>query len=102
MKMTMLELGRGLAELDAFLTVWGKATNTIDDTFVWGNNSPFVDAYIRLMSLSADDTEEWISWYIWENDFGRHALKAGHGDEMHQIRAVSDLWRLIEASRSAQ
>lgn len=51
-----------------------------------------VDALVILI----DDKEGWLEWFVYENDFGRKALKAGPENDMKPIKTLNDLKVLIE------
>lgn len=52
--------------------------------------------YVKLIAQLIGDEAEWISWYIYENDFGANELVAGIDDEMMSIDTTEKLIRLIE------
>ena len=51
--------------------------------------------YVKLLSQMVGDKAEWISWYIYENDFGADGMAAGLEDEMISIDNTDKLLRLI-------
>jgi len=34
----------------------------------------FVDAYVNLMAIALNDEHDWVSWFVFDNDFGRKKL----------------------------
>lgn len=45
--------------------------------------------------LNLMDHDEWISWFIFENDCGKRALKAGFDGHLRPIRTARQLAKLI-------
>jgi len=58
------------------------------------------DKFIDSLSMLVDDTGEYISWFILENNYGRGDLTAGIKDNMQMIKTVDDLRWLIELGTS--
>jgi len=58
-----------------------------------------LDEYIELLANYAEDGGDWISWYIFENDFGKREFEAGYDGHMTKIRNLDDLWDLMEEGR---
>ncbi len=44
------------------------------DVCEFGNT--FIDDYISLLEKSVNDNYNWVSWFVFENDFGKKKLKA--------------------------
>lgn len=59
----------------------------------------FLDAHIRLLSEYLGDTDEWISWWTFENDFGKKGMRAGYDGKAIKIDRISRLWDLIEEGK---
>lgn len=57
----------------------------------------FLDDYIRLLSESVGDDADWswVSWFVFDNEFGKKGLEAGFDGKMTKITSVDDLWDLI-------
>ena len=43
-----------------------------------------------------DSANEWISWYIYENDWGKKKMEAGKTDNMKPIISLKDLWNVMK------
>jgi len=56
----------------------------------------FIDSYIKLLSASVGDYDNWIEWFVFENDMGDRAMMAGYDDKETRIMNLNDLWALIE------
>ena len=56
----------------------------------------FIDSYIKLLSESVGDHDNWIEWFVFENDMGDRAMVAGYDDKETRIMNLNDLWALIE------
>lgn len=59
---------------------------------VWGLQSALTAAYAHML----DDTEGWLNWFAYENDYGRKGMKAGLRGDLRPIRGVPDLLWLLE------
>lgn len=59
------------------------------------------EAYREQVRSRIDDKEDWIGWFMYENDFGARGFNAKPSDkhELKEIRTVDDLVWLIEESR---
>ena len=47
-------------------------------------------------------TEDWISWYIYDNECGKGKLEAGFKDNMKKIENVDDLIYVIELTNKLE
>ena len=69
--------------------------------------SPWYSAVYRCFELAVDvisqkyedETTQWISWYIWENDWGKNAMEAGYDGDMKPIKTTRDLWKVLTERR---
>jgi hypothetical protein len=59
----------------------------------------FLDDYIRLLSEMIGDESNWISWYVFDNGFGKRRLEAGYDGHVAKITSIDMLWKLIELSK---
>ena len=58
-----------------------------------------MEASLKAVSIAVGDKDDWISWFAYDNDYGREALKAGYGDNLKSIRNVKGLIWLIEEGK---
>ena len=63
-----------------------------DDKLYEAINIMFEDIY-------GTQGNEWIGWFCYENDYGRHDLQAFDGDN-RICQTVEDLWEYIEQNHS--
>lgn len=54
-----------------------------------------IDQYQRLIELLLGDTSGWISWYIYDNDFGIKGMEAGLHNRLESITTPEQLLELI-------
>jgi hypothetical protein len=56
-------------------------------------------ALVNTTAVLIGDTDEWLSWYIYENDMGAQGMKAAAASwkSMRAIKSASQLAKLIEA-----
>lgn len=55
-----------------------------------------LSAYIKLLGQNVGDDNDWIEWFIEENDWGRKAFEVSWENEERVIRKVEDLYNLIQ------
>jgi hypothetical protein len=46
------------------------------------------------------DTDMWIAWYLWENECGKNAMKAGYDEENKPITNSRELAELIHKAQT--
>jgi hypothetical protein len=54
------------------------------------------DKWVASVAATVGDTQEWISWYIFDNDCGKRGFEAGYDGKMVKITSVKKLVELIE------
>lgn len=69
--------------------------------------NPFYDSersVIGLLEILTADVLNSISWFVYENDFGKNELEAGYtnGKQMRKVKNADDLRRLLEADCKEQ
>lgn len=57
------------------------------------------EAFIRVVSELAGDRNNWIDWYIYENDFGKKKHEAGYDGNRKPIKTTRQLLDLINEGR---
>jgi hypothetical protein len=60
----------------------------------------FLDDYIRILSEMVEDGYGWISWYVFDNGFGKRGFEAGYDGNVVKITSVDMLWKLIKLSKA--
>ena len=54
----------------------------------------FIQDYVDLLVKMMDDSDSWISWFVFKNKFGKKKLKAKVGREKSKIiKNVKDLYK---------
>jgi hypothetical protein len=56
----------------------------------------FLDDYLVLLSYAVGDKEAWVTWFVFENDFGSKGLLAGAPGQAKPITNARELWDLIK------
>jgi hypothetical protein len=51
---------------------------------------------VKIASIAIGDKYEWVSWYVYENDFGKKQFEAGIEGNMKKICSWNDLLDVIE------
>ncbi len=57
-----------------------------------------MDSYVNLLASVVGDKGGWISWYVFENDFGKGGLTAGMKDDkkMKEVNTLKKLYNFIK------
>ena len=91
-----------MAEIKRFDT----ESNTLNDHFRAMTQGGFCEvgyslqsSYCGLLSEALGDSDEWIAWYCFENDFGAKKFEAKYDGKEKPIRNLDDLWRLINEGK---
>jgi|688.fasta_scaffold716627_1 hypothetical protein len=75
-------------KLDAALKIISPSGTSVCE---FGNE--FIDDYIKLLEESVGDRENWIAWYVFENEFGKKGLEAKMPNgETKKIRSEKQLY----------
>ena len=87
---------------------WLKIENVYEDSKkVFGDEcfeSPWYNTMYQSFELATtliaekynDINCEWISWFIYENDWGNNKMEAGFKDRMFPIVTTEDLWNVMK------
>ncbi len=97
--MTKLEFLRYMKVLKSFCkrsNNLSKAMASISDSSVGGIGGWLVDAYVELLEKQCGDKSGWISWWVFENDWGRKRLRATIDGSPIDVHDLNDLWRVIQ------
>ena len=73
-----------------------------DSDIVVYNTSKIVEGTINLLKYLTDDIGEWITYFVWELDFGRE-YKPGmitSGEEQCDLSDAEQLWHFLEGNRN--
>jgi hypothetical protein len=67
-------------KLDAVLKVISPTSTGVCE---FGN--VFIDDYIRIVEIALGDTNQWVSWFVFENEFGKNKLEVKVNDIEYEI-----------------
>ena len=84
-----------LAELDNLT----KGVASIAPGGVCEVGGKFLDDYVALLSEAVGDEDNWINWYVFENEMGKRRLAAGYDGKDKKITNLDQLWGLIQEGR---
>ena len=54
-------------------------------TVVCEIGNKFIDVYIKIVEISLGDTNQWVSWFVFENEFGKNRLVLKVNDIPYKI-----------------
>ena len=83
-------------KLDKVLKVISPSSTGVCE---FGNK--FVDDYIRILAVAVNDNNDWVSWFVFDNDFGKKGLEVRLKSEekLHKIHTVKQLYNLIKEDK---
>lgn len=58
-----------------------------------------MEALVGAVSIAVGDEQDWISWYIYDNEYGEKGLKAGYDGKLKKIGSIKAVVRLIEEGK---
>ncbi len=102
-----------LARLKIWLALFRRIETVYDDlkrTFCAAPESEIVatlyathDAYTKLLAETIGCDDEWLDWYLWDNDAGAKGLeaKAAGWKRMRKIKTLEDLAAIVSADAAA-
>jgi len=76
-------------KLDEVLKVISPSGNAVCE---FGNE--FIDDYIKLLEESTNDDSGWISWFVFENEFGAKGLEVKTTDGKCKIKSEKSLYNI--------
>ena len=101
-KITLQEFELYINNLKQFFEEQKKLEAVIDaisptSTGVVEFGGKFVDDYIKVLSRLVDDDFDWVSWFVFENDFGKKGMEAkgSSGSKLIKIKTVKQLYNII-------
>lgn len=96
--MTYKEFSNAMKKLKAFMNQQHKAgealTSVFGEGFYFDFGNEFVDDYIAVLSKAVGDDYGWVSWYVFDNNWGKNDfnVRFGSGELVH----CSDLKTLYD------
>ena len=77
-------------KLDAVLKVISPTS-----TGVCEFGSKFIDDYIKVVEIALCDEDNWYSWFVFDNDFGREKLRACIKNEWFEIETARQFYDYV-------
>jgi len=99
MKKTQKAFEKYMARLERAMKEREKVQEAIDvlaPGAVYEYGSQLIDDYIALMEDAFDIQNEDVSWFVFENDFGRKGYSCWCNDELCQIKSAKDMFNFIQ------
>lgn len=84
------EFIREQEKLDAVLKVIAPSSTAVCE---FGNK--FIDDYINVVEIALNDTGNWFSWFVFDNDFGRKKLTVNFDGEEFVISDEKTFFEII-------
>ena len=83
-----------------------EAFDMMEEFFGVRPDSKFFNVYwegmeklISAVSIAVGDEQDWLSWYIYDNEHGEKGMKAGYDGKLKKIGSIRALVRLIEEGK---
>ncbi len=78
--MTYNEFYKSIIELKNFIKEQNKLQDIIEiisptSTGVVEFGGKFIDSYINIIEIALGDNSKWVSWFVFENNFGKENLE---------------------------
>jgi hypothetical protein len=67
-------------KLQGVLNVISPSSNEVVE---FGND--FMEDYVNVVKVALGDRENWLDWFVWDNDFGKKRLTVSTGDRTFVI-----------------
>lgn len=98
--MTYNQFERALNSLKAFEKEQDKLKAVLQAISPTGTGAvefgnQLIDDYIELIEIAMKDECEFVSWFVFENDWGAKKHEAGLAGELTPIETIKDLYDLI-------
>lgn len=77
-------------KLDAVLKIISPTSTGVCE---FGNK--FIDDYIKILEIALGDTSQWVSWFVFENDFGNKRLEVRVNDIEYEISNERQFFDII-------
>lgn len=77
-------------KLDAVLKVISPTSTGVCE---FGNE--FIDDYIKIVEIALGDTNQWVSWFVFENEFGKNKLEVKVNDIGYEISNEREFFDII-------
>ena len=55
----------------------------------------FIDDYIELISIALKDTENWVSWFVFDNEFGKKQYECKFLNKSYKICNEDDFYNFF-------
>ena len=105
MKKTLKNFEKYMAHIERAMKEREKVQKAIEvlapgAVYEYGND--LIDHYIALMEDAFDIKNEDISWFVFENDFGRNGYNCWCKGELCQIKSAKDMFNFIQKCNDKQ
>lgn len=91
-----------IKKLQQKLTKADKSMEMMYSVFGRNPEGPFQDGIYGLFDMAIDgvakaigDEDDWLSWFIYENDWGKKGYEAGY-EPMVKIKSIEDFVTILE------
>jgi hypothetical protein len=98
--MTYEQFFNSIKNLKDFLLELQKLQDVLDvlspsGTGVCEIGHKFIDDYISLIEITLGDKDEFVNWFVFENDFGNKNLSCHYQEREYVIKNEKDMYDFI-------
>ena len=65
------------------------------DSYIFELGYELVNDQINILEIAMKDSNYWIDWFIYENEWGKRQLEVGYNNKTRKIKNVTDLYELL-------
>lgn len=62
----------------------------------WESIYSTFDTHLQTVKDVVGDKDDWIEWYLYDNDYGKKEFEAGYDSNLKPVKTIDDLLELIE------
>lgn len=110
MQMQLNEFKESLIDLKSFMSELDRLHHALDmiaKGSVSEIGSKFIEDYITLLEKHVGDEGNWVTWYVFQNDFGKKGLTVEFTDKKKKrkankmrVKSIKDLYKVIYEHRN--
>lgn len=99
--MTYEELKTACNGLKEFLKEREKLQEVLDvispsSTGVVEIGGKFIDDYIKLIEINLGDRDGWVSWFVFDNDFGKNEFEVRIDTDIFKVCNEKDFYKIFK------
>jgi hypothetical protein len=97
-KQTFIEIMNNIQKQNEIDTKVGEALELVCDSYcIYGTMNLYLASVEKLLSVIFEDTGEWISWWMYEKDYGKNSKMKAYDENKKVIplTSASQLYKFL-------